>query len=59
SNFHRMINRGLLGIYLADRKVKEQKQVRQLARRIMRRAGGAGLFFFVNGWLYRRLKPGL
>jgi tetraprenyl-beta-curcumene synthase len=59
TNFHRMINRGLLGIYLADRKVKEQKKVRQLARKIMRRAGGAGLFFFVNGWLYRRLKPGL
>ncbi len=57
--FHQMINRGLLGIYLADQKVKAQKSVRQLARRMMRQAGGAGLFFFINGWLYRRLKPGL
>lgn len=59
STFHRMINRGLLGIYLADRKVKAQKNVRQLARKIISHAGGAGLFFFVNGWLYRRLKPGI
>lgn len=58
-NFHRMINRGLLGIYLADRKVKAQKNVRSLARKIMSQAGGAGLFFFVNGWIYRRLKPGV
>ncbi|HET7615846.1 MAG TPA: DUF2600 family protein, partial [Bacillales bacterium] len=59
SQFHRMINRGLLGIYLADKKVRRQKQVRQLASKIIRRGGGPGLFFFVNGWLYRRLKPSL
>ncbi|WEG13845.1 tetraprenyl-beta-curcumene synthase family protein [Pullulanibacillus sp. KACC 23026] len=58
-NFHRMINRGLLGIYLADQKVKAQKNVRSLARKIISQAGGSGLFFFVNGWLYRRLKPGI
>jgi tetraprenyl-beta-curcumene synthase len=57
SKFHRMINRGLLGIYLADQKVHRQKQVRELARKIIRRGGGSSVFFFVNGWLYRRLKP--
>ncbi|MBM7646509.1 tetraprenyl-beta-curcumene synthase [Scopulibacillus daqui] len=56
-NFHKMVNRGLLGIYLADKKVAKQQQVRALARRIMRKAGGAGMFFFINGWLYRRFKP--
>lgn len=59
ASFHKMINRGLLGIYLADKKVRKQKQVRTLSRKIMRRGGGSGFFFFVNGWLYRRLKPGL
>ena len=59
SKFHRMIHRGLLGIYLADKKVRGQKQVRKLAGRIIRRGGGSSLFFFVNGWLYRRLRPSL
>ncbi|MDD9149474.1 MULTISPECIES: tetraprenyl-beta-curcumene synthase family protein [unclassified Sporolactobacillus] len=55
-NFHKMINRGLLGIYLADRKVARQRNVRVLARKLIRRSGGCGLFFFVNGWIYRRLR---
>lgn len=58
-NFHKMINRGLLGIYLADRKVARQKNVRILARKLIRRSGGYGLFFFVNGWLYRRLRQSI
>jgi len=58
AKFHRMVNRGLIGIYLADRKVQEQQHVRYLARKLLRRAGGTGWFFLINGWLYRRLKPG-
>lgn len=54
-NFHKMINRGLLGIYLADKKVARQRNVRILARKLIRRSGGCGLFFFLNGWIYRRL----
>lgn len=57
--FHMMINKGLLGIYLADRKVARQKDVRLLAKHILKRSGGTGFFFFINGWLYRRLKPGI
>ncbi len=56
--FHMMINKGLLGIYLADRKVAKQKDVRLLSRHILKKSGGTGFFFFINGWLYRRLKPG-
>ncbi|MFT8317277.1 MAG: tetraprenyl-beta-curcumene synthase family protein [Sporolactobacillus sp.] len=58
-NFHKMINRGLLGIYLADRKVARQRNVRILARRLMRRSGSSALFFFVNGWVYRRLRQSI
>jgi len=57
SKFHRMINQGLLGLYLADKKVSEQRQVRQMARKMIRKAGGNAWFFFANCWLYRRLKP--
>jgi len=57
AKFHRMVNRGLLGIYLADRKVQEQQHVRYFARKLLRRAGGTGWFFLLNGWIYRRLKP--
>jgi tetraprenyl-beta-curcumene synthase len=39
AGFHRMIIRGLLGIYLADRKVDEQKDVRQIAREALRLGG--------------------
>jgi tetraprenyl-beta-curcumene synthase len=55
-NFHKMINRGLLGIYLADKKVARQRNVRILARKLIRHSGGYGLFFFLNGWIYRRLR---
>lgn len=58
-NFHKMINRGLLGIYLADRKVAKQRNVRVLARRLICRSGGSALFFFVNGWLYRRIRQSI
>lgn len=59
SKFHQMIHHGLLGVYLADKKVRKQKQVRKLAGKIIRSGGGSSLFFFVNGWLYRRLRPSL
>ncbi|HET7521979.1 MAG TPA: tetraprenyl-beta-curcumene synthase family protein [Bacillales bacterium] len=59
SKFHRMINRGLLGIYLADDKVRRQKHVRMLSRKIIRHGGGSSVFFFINGWMYRRLRPSL
>ncbi|QOY33773.1 tetraprenyl-beta-curcumene synthase family protein [Anaerobacillus isosaccharinicus] len=53
--FHSFINKGLLAIYLADEKVRKQKKVRELAKRLIRIGGGSTLFFYVNGWIYRRL----
>ncbi|MCL1630660.1 tetraprenyl-beta-curcumene synthase family protein [Sporolactobacillus sp. CPB3-1] len=57
-SFHKMINRGLLGIYLADRKVARQRDVRVLARKLIFRSGASAVFFFINGWLYRRIRQG-
>lgn len=54
--FHHFINKGLMAIYLADEKVRKQKQVKAIAKRLIRISGGSTLFFFFNCWFYRRLK---
>ncbi|MDQ0196926.1 tetraprenyl-beta-curcumene synthase [Neobacillus ginsengisoli] len=51
--FHQLINRGLLGIYLSDSKVRKQKNVRKLAKRIIKSGGIISYFFYVNGLAYR------
>ncbi|AST92942.1 MULTISPECIES: tetraprenyl-beta-curcumene synthase family protein [Sutcliffiella] len=54
--FHRLINRGLLGVYLSDRKVAERKEVSTLAKKIIRSSGGTAFFFYVNGRAYRTIQ---
>ncbi|PKN35605.1 MAG: DUF2600 domain-containing protein [Deltaproteobacteria bacterium HGW-Deltaproteobacteria-19] len=54
--FHRMIIRGLLGIYLADRKVDRQVSVRRMVRRLLGTGGPAAIFFFLHCWAYRRFR---
>ncbi len=54
--FHRMVNRGLLAIYLSDQKVKRQEAVHEMARRILHRSGWMTRFFYMNGWLYRQIR---
>ncbi|MBI0576695.1 tetraprenyl-beta-curcumene synthase family protein [Neobacillus cucumis] len=51
--FHQLINRGLLGIYLSDGKVRKQKNVRKLAKEIIKIGGIISYFFFINGLAYR------
>ena len=58
SKFHQMINHGLLGIYLADKKVGKQKHMRKMAKKIIRFGGWPTFFFFINGWVYRRIRKG-
>lgn len=53
--FHKMIIRGLLGIYLSDRKVNEQKAVKVLAKQVMKQGGSVSRFFYWNGRAYRWL----
>ncbi|MDF1509390.1 tetraprenyl-beta-curcumene synthase family protein [Robertmurraya sp. DFI.2.37] len=54
--FHRLINRGLLGIYLSDEKVRRQKSVKLLAREMIKSSGLVSFFFYVNGRLYRKVQ---
>ena len=51
--FHQLINRGLLGIYLSDEKVRKQKNVRKLAKGIIKTGGIISYFFYFNGLAYR------
>ena len=54
--FHRLINRGLLGVYLSDRKVHDCKNVSGLAKSIIRSSGKTAYFFYMNGRAYRRIQ---
>jgi tetraprenyl-beta-curcumene synthase len=51
--FHRLIHRGLLGLYLSDEKVKKQRELRRLARKLVRAGGAVSWFFYWNGKAYR------
>ncbi len=52
--FHRLINKGLIAIYLADEKVQAQKEIKRLAKRFIRFGGLPTVFFYLNSWVYRR-----
>jgi tetraprenyl-beta-curcumene synthase len=54
--FHQLINRGLLGIYLSDEKVRKQKNVRKLAKGIIKKGGLISYFFYINGLAYRSVQ---
>ncbi|MCP8967520.1 tetraprenyl-beta-curcumene synthase family protein [Ectobacillus ponti] len=55
SRFHKLISRGLLGLYLSDRKVTEQAEMQEMAKRIVKYGGLTSYFFYINGKLYRKL----
>ncbi|MDG5787759.1 tetraprenyl-beta-curcumene synthase family protein [Evansella sp. AB-P1] len=52
--FHRLINNGLLAIYLADDKVKNNPDLKKKGNEFIRSGGAPTLFFYINGWIYRR-----
>lgn len=54
--FHQLINRGLIGIYLSDEKVRHQPHVKKLARDLIKKGGPISLFFYWNGLAYRRIQ---
>ncbi|CAH0346802.1 tetraprenyl-beta-curcumene synthase family protein [Bacillus sp. CECT 9360] len=54
--FHQLIHRGLLGLYLSDDKVKSQKAVKLLAKKLIRFGGLESIFFYINGRAYRNLQ---
>ena len=55
AEFHHLINRGLLSIYLSDYKVSQQEKVRLIARKLLSLGGAESFFFYLHCWIYRRL----
>lgn len=51
--FHRLINNGLLAIYLADDKVKKNPELRKKGHQLIQSGGAPTMFFYLNGWVYR------
>ncbi|GAB1543855.1 tetraprenyl-beta-curcumene synthase family protein [Scytonema sp. NUACC21] len=56
TNFHQMINQALIGIYVADEKVRSQKEVQGMGKHLLRLGGSSAFFFFLNGLLMARLR---
>ncbi|MGA9378932.1 MAG: tetraprenyl-beta-curcumene synthase family protein [Phormidium sp.] len=54
--FHQMINHGLIGIYLADKKVSQQKEIQSCAKQLIRLSGLSSVFFLINGWIMALLR---
>ncbi|WP_168119485.1 tetraprenyl-beta-curcumene synthase family protein [Paenibacillus sp. HB172176] len=54
SRFHRLIIEGLLALYLSDPKVRNQADVREVSRQLMRKSPLTRLFFLFNSnWIRR------
>lgn len=54
-SFHRMIVEGLLALYLSDPKVRRQREVRMITRRLMRDSPLTRLFFWFNSVWIRKV----
>ncbi|MFS0780485.1 tetraprenyl-beta-curcumene synthase family protein [Bacillus sp. 1P06AnD] len=54
--FHKLVHRGLLGLYLSDEKVEHSLETKALAKRMVKLGGSQAKFFYVNAKLYRKVK---
>lgn len=54
--FHKLIHRGLLGLYLSDEKVEKRKDLKSLAKKLVKLGGRQSWFFYVNARIYRTIK---
>ncbi|OMP66291.1 tetraprenyl-beta-curcumene synthase family protein [Domibacillus epiphyticus] len=52
--FHHLINKGLIAFYLADKKVQQNKKLKQTAKQFIRFGGLPTLFFYLNSWVFRQ-----
>ncbi|WP_080844352.1 tetraprenyl-beta-curcumene synthase family protein [Cytobacillus gottheilii] len=59
SRFHHLINRGLLGVYLSDDKVRKHTSIKRVAKNMIKTGGMVSYFFYWNGRIYRTLQKWL
>ncbi|MCP8617809.1 tetraprenyl-beta-curcumene synthase family protein [Salirhabdus salicampi] len=57
--FHHLIQNGLIGMYLADQKLKEIDHGKKTMKALLKAAGGKAKFFYVNTKLYQKFKVAL
>jgi tetraprenyl-beta-curcumene synthase len=55
-HFHEMVAKGLVGMYLADSKRKQNKKVVSQSKRFLKVGGAVSYFFYYNVLAYRKLK---
>lgn len=56
ASFHRLINRGLLGVYLSDAKIKNHPTAKKIIKRLLKSGGPSGYFFYWNRKMYEAVK---
>ncbi|UOQ94194.1 tetraprenyl-beta-curcumene synthase family protein [Halobacillus shinanisalinarum] len=56
--FHQMIHEGLVGMYLADRKVSNIQHAKDFVKELLKVSGKKATFFYFNTKIYHKLKPG-
>nr|WP_181949544.1 tetraprenyl-beta-curcumene synthase family protein [Thalassobacillus devorans] len=57
-HFHQMIQEGLVGMYLADRKVSRLENAKVFVRELLNASGRKAKFFHFQTKVYHKLKPG-
>lgn len=55
-SFHEMIHEGLVGLYLADHKVKTLNQAKGFVKSLLRASGRKATFFYFNTKMYNKLR---
>ncbi|PYZ95542.1 tetraprenyl-beta-curcumene synthase [Alteribacter lacisalsi] len=55
AGFHKLINKGIIAIYLADEKVQTDPEMKRTARRMIRFGGASTVFFYLNSWVFRKV----
>lgn len=58
TGFHQMIHKGLVGMYLADRKVAKLDNAKSFVRDLLKVSGRKTTFFYYNTKMYHKIKPG-
>lgn len=56
NRFHKLIHRGLLGLYLSDSKVNTVADMKKLAKKMVKLGGIQSQFFYLNARFYRLIK---
>ncbi len=56
--FHQMIHEGLVGMYLADRKVSNIQHAKGFVKELLKVSGAKATFFYFNTKMYHKIKPG-